>query len=78
MDQKPCMRRFVQFEDDGSPVLFDEETILFTKETIDFTFKPETPTVAGKLYITSRFFAAIYILVNITYFLKQTCDLGIR
>ncbi|CAE7721471.1 unnamed protein product, partial [Symbiodinium microadriaticum] len=31
-----------------------EETLMYTKEGVDFTFNPETPTIPGTLYITSR------------------------
>mmetsp|Transcript_3030 Transcript_3030/g.4628 ORF Transcript_3030/g.4628 Transcript_3030/m.4628 type:complete len:208 (-) Transcript_3030:93-716(-) len=53
MEHRPCMRRFVQCEND-EPVLFEGETMVMKKDNVELTFEVETPPARGSLFITSR------------------------
>lgn len=48
------MRRFIQCEDNGEPVLQDNETIDFKMDDVELTFEVEVPAQVGTLYITTR------------------------
>lgn len=53
--QMPCMRLFVPCEEDGSPVLWEEETIDYRLENVEIAFKSDKPAIGtGRLYITSK------------------------
>lgn len=53
---KPCMRRFVQCEDNKPVLLDEEETLNHTVEHIDLTFSSDDAPTTGTLFITSRRF----------------------
>ena len=53
---KPCMRRFVQCENNVPVMLDDEESLLHTLPNIDLTFDSEVDPTTGTLFVTSRRF----------------------
>lgn len=53
---RPCMRRFVQCEDDKPVLLDDEETLNHTIQHIALTFSAEEAPIIGTLFVTSRRF----------------------
>ena len=53
LSQRPSMRSFVQCEEDESPVLHDEESILFQLTEVELAFEARNALGRGKLYVTT-------------------------
>jgi hypothetical protein len=53
---RPCMRRFVQCEDNKPVLLDEEETLNHTIANIDLTFSSDVSPTTGTLFVTSRRF----------------------
>ncbi len=48
------MRRFIQCEDNGEPVLQEDERIDLKMDDVELTFEVEIPAQSGTLYVTTR------------------------
>ena len=54
MMERPCMRRFIQCEENGEPLLQEEERVDFKMNDVELTFEAEIPSQTGTLYVTTR------------------------
>ena len=51
---RPCLRRFVERNEDGLPMLRDDENLITQFSNIEFSFAALNPNGIGQLYVTTE------------------------